>query len=101
MTEISRLVNKWRREPSIGGNITSWKEIPYRKPNLAPLPDGLHPSIVHVLIKDGIQTLFKHQAQAWNEIHAGNHVGIVTGTASGKTLCYNLPIIDHLTRISC
>ncbi len=100
MTNISRLVNKWRREPSIGGNITSWKEIPYRKPTLAPLPDGLHPSIVHVLIKHGIQTLFMHQAQAWNEIQAGKHVGIVTGTASGKTLCYNLPIIDHLFRNS-
>jgi DEAD/DEAH box helicase domain-containing protein len=85
-------------EPSIGGNITSWRTIPFRKAKLAPLPDKLHPALIQALNIYGIHSLFAHQSQAWNNIQAGHNTGIVTGTASGKTLCYNLPVIDHLLR---
>ena len=98
MTDISRLINSWRSEPSIGGNITAWRTIPFRKAKLVPLPDELHPALVQALNDSGIQTLFTHQAQAWKQIQAGFNTGIVTGTASGKTLCYNLPVLDHLFR---
>lgn len=96
MNDVSRLVNIWRSEPSIGGNVTAWRNIPSRSAEFVPLPERLHPSLVRALNSDGIDKLFTHQAEAWEQIQAGKNVGIVTGTASGKTLSYNLPVINHL-----
>ncbi|MDE3090749.1 MAG: DEAD/DEAH box helicase, partial [Chloroflexota bacterium] len=46
----------------------------------------------------GIPALYAHQATAWQQTRAGKHIVVVTGTASGKTLCYNLPVLDRLLR---
>ena len=46
----------------------------------------------------GIEALYAHQATAWEQARAGRHLVVVTGTASGKTLCYNLPVLDCLLR---
>jgi DEAD/DEAH box helicase domain-containing protein len=50
------------------------------------------------LAKRGIERLYTHQADAFEQIQAGKHVVIVTPTASGKTLCYNLPVLNLLLR---
>jgi DEAD/DEAH box helicase domain-containing protein len=66
-----------------------------REPTLAPLPDDLHPALLDGLRGAGIEALFSHQAQAL-EAAATGPVVVTTGTASGKSLCFNLPTLDVL-----
>lgn len=63
-----------------------------------PFPDNVHPALRNALLTQGVSTLYTHQAQAWQHVDAGQHPVVVTGTASGKTLCYNLPVLNRLLR---
>ncbi len=69
-----------------------------RAARTAPLPDGLHPKLAAALAAQGIGELYEHQARAWDAARAGRHVMVTTGTASGKTLAFNLPVLDALAR---
>ncbi|MBV8480887.1 MAG: DEAD/DEAH box helicase, partial [Actinobacteria bacterium] len=69
---------------------------PARAPRTAPLPDELHPTVHEALEKRGIDELYVHQAETWSAVRAGEHVIVTTGTASGKTLAFNLPVLDAL-----
>jgi len=69
---------------------------PPREPRTAPLPDDLHPKLRAALARQGVERLYAHQAEAWTTARAGGHVMITTGTASGKTLAFNLPVLDAL-----
>jgi DEAD/DEAH box helicase domain-containing protein len=69
---------------------------PARPPRTEPLPAELHPKVVAALAKQGIGELYEHQARAWEAVRAGAHVMVTTGTASGKTLAFNLPVLDAL-----
>ena len=62
----------------------------------ADVPGGLHRAVRATLDGDGITQLYSHQAEAIGKIRAGQNVVIVTGTASGKTLCYNIPIVESV-----
>lgn len=64
----------------------------------APLPDGLDPRLVNALAATGVTGLWSHQAEAIALAREGHHVGVVTGTASGKTLAYAIPMLDTLLR---
>ena len=77
-------------------NITTWKTIPAKEAHFVPFPKLIPEKIVRVLQNQGISSLFSHQASAYEQIRAGKNVVIVTPTASGKTLTYNLPIITSL-----
>jgi len=67
-----------------------------RTAQFAELPGGLHPAVRQTLKAYGIDRLYAHQADAIARIRAGANVVIVTGTASGKTLCYNIPIVESV-----
>jgi len=69
---------------------------PARAPRLVPFPDELHPALRDALAAQGIEQLYEHQAQAYAAVRAGRHVIVTTGTASGKTLAFNLPVLDAL-----
>jgi DEAD/DEAH box helicase domain-containing protein len=77
-------------------NITTWKTIPAQEAKSVAFPDLIPDKIVKVLQQEGISSLFSHQANAYEQISAGKNVVIVTPTASGKTLTYNLPILTSL-----
>jgi DEAD/DEAH box helicase domain-containing protein len=66
-----------------------------REPVLEPLPDDLHPTLVKGLRGAGIASLYAHQAEAWDAAAVGPFV-VTTGTASGKSLCFNLTTLDVL-----
>ena len=68
-----------------------------RAARTAPLPESLHRDLRAALARQGIDTLYAHQAEAWAAARAGGHVIVTTGTASGKTLAFNLPVLDALT----
>jgi DEAD/DEAH box helicase domain-containing protein len=60
------------------------------------LPPDLRPDLVTALAGRGIQRLYSHQADAYRAVRQGRHLVVVTPTASGKTLCYNLPVLQRL-----
>ena len=69
-----------------------------REATTAPLPAELDPRVVAALERQGITSLFEHQAEAWAAAARGEHVAVTTGTASGKTLAFNLPVLDAIAR---
>ncbi|HZE28738.1 MAG TPA: DEAD/DEAH box helicase, partial [Gaiellaceae bacterium] len=69
-----------------------------RDARLAPLPEGLHPNVREALAAQGVDALYAHQAEAWEAAARGEHFVVTTGTASGKTLAFNLPVLDALAR---
>lgn len=79
-------------------SIATIKHIPAREGRYLDYPGGAHPDLVRVLRDKGYQRLYIHQAQAWDQVQAGRNIVVVTPTASGKTLCYNLPVLDSMLR---
>src|SRR3981189_2880003 len=78
------------------GEITLDHVIPAAAANFSPLPSDLRPELVAALARRGIERLYSHQAEAYDAIRGGRHLVVVTPTASGKTLCYNLPVLQRL-----
>ncbi len=95
---LADLLSAWRSDPIVRSNIVEWRTLPARPAQFVPFPDELHPALAEWLATRGIAALYSHQATAWLRVQAGKHVVVVTGTASGKTLCYNLPVLDRLLR---
>jgi DEAD/DEAH box helicase domain-containing protein len=71
---------------------------PAREAKLTPLPDDLHPRVCDALAAQGIGELYTHQRAVWDAAARGEHVVVTTGTASGKTLAFNLPVLDAIAR---
>jgi DEAD/DEAH box helicase domain-containing protein len=71
---------------------------PARDARTEPLPDDLHPRVSESLAAQGITRLFTHQAEAWEAAQRGENVVVTTGTASGKSLAFNLPVLDAIAR---
>jgi DEAD/DEAH box helicase domain-containing protein len=78
------------------GDVTLDHVIPAAEARFAPLPDDLHPELAVALAARGIERLYSHQADAYRAVRGGRHLVVVTPTASGKTLCYNLPVLQRL-----
>ena len=98
--DLTTYLNSWKSDPSIGPNISSWQIIPERSPLFEGFPDNLDPKLKQHLNKLGIEALYYHQYQAWMNILNGSNIALVTGTASGKTLAYNLPVLQELLKNS-
>jgi DEAD/DEAH box helicase domain-containing protein len=81
-----------------GEELAYLSEEPAREARTAPFPDELHPKLRAALEARGVHELYEHQAEAWAAAARGEHVAVVTGTASGKSLAFNLPVLDALTR---
>jgi DEAD/DEAH box helicase domain-containing protein len=79
-----------------GEELAHTEVIPAREPRTAPIPDGVHPKVREALAARGIEQLYGHQLDAWEAAARGGHVMVTTGTASGKTLAFNLPVLDAL-----
>jgi DEAD/DEAH box helicase domain-containing protein len=71
---------------------------PAREAQLAPMPDDLHAHVRAALAALGVTELYTHQRDAWDAAQRGEHFVVTTGTASGKTLAFNLPVLDALAR---
>jgi DEAD/DEAH box helicase domain-containing protein len=95
---VDHLLKKWQSDSTISANIVNWQKIPAQEPVWYPLPGELSPALTNALQYNGIPGLYSHQKEAWSEIQNGLNVVISTGTASGKTLCYNLPILDGMLK---
>ena len=76
------------------GQVAHVEALPQRPAVHTDVPGGLHRAVAAALRAEGIERLYAHQAEAIAHVRAGRHVVIVTGTASGKTLCYNIPVVE-------
>jgi DEAD/DEAH box helicase domain-containing protein len=74
------------------------RRIEAKEARFAPWPDGIHPRLVETLARRGIARPYTHQSQAISAALGGRNVVVVTPTASGKTLCYNVPILDTILK---
>src|SRR5438874_59358 len=81
---------------STGPCITATRHFPARDAVYAPFPATMDPRIVEALRGRGIGPRVSDQARVWELVERGRHVVVVTPTASGKTFCYNLPVLQAL-----
>jgi DEAD/DEAH box helicase domain-containing protein len=95
---LERALDELRTDAAISANITHWEVLPPRLARHAPFPAQLDPRLRQALVQRGIEQLYTHQVAAIDHVRAGRNVVVVTPTASGKTLCYNLPVLDRLLR---
>jgi DEAD/DEAH box helicase domain-containing protein len=86
------------KSPDFAPDIVVDRLFPAQSGSFAPFPEGLEPRIVQGLEKRGISSIYSHQAEVLEYVKAGRHTVVVTPTASGKTLCYNLPVLDALLK---
>ncbi|MEO9255022.1 MAG: DEAD/DEAH box helicase, partial [Tepidiformaceae bacterium] len=77
---------------------TTVRRIDERQARYADWPEGLDPRLTTALRKRGVEQPYTHQAQAIEHAIAGRNCVVVTPTASGKTLCYNVPVIDSILK---
>jgi DEAD/DEAH box helicase domain-containing protein len=91
-TPIDRLVERLKRR--YADRITGELTIPPRAARHAPFPDELDPALREAFARRGLTQLYSHQREAWDRVRDGQDIVVVTPTASGKTLCYNLPVLD-------
>src|SRR5215475_1836014 len=79
-----------------GPLITATRHFEAKPAVFAPFPSSLDPRLVEALRSRGVQQLYSHQARAFETVAKGENLVVVTPTASGKTLCYNLPVLQAL-----
>lgn len=95
---LSEFVRTLRDDPRFMENVTEWRVLPAREARYASFPEELDARIVQVLQGRGIERLYTHQRQALDCALAGRDFVVVTPTASGKTLCYNLPVLNAILK---
>ncbi len=93
---LDRLLDRWRADPETGPHFAAWVSLPPRPADLRPLPADVPPPLVEMLRALGLERLYSHQVEAWEAARAGENLVLATGTASGKTLAYNLPVLSAL-----
>jgi DEAD/DEAH box helicase domain-containing protein len=92
---LEEVKQKFSYTPPLGG-VTALKHFPAREAQVVPFPATLRPELATALRLRGFENLYTHQAASFDVAAQGKNLVVVTPTASGKTLCYNLPILNTL-----
>jgi DEAD/DEAH box helicase domain-containing protein len=95
---IEQYLDYIKNDRSIIENITSWKILPEKSASYSNFPSATDSRLINALAQKGIKKLFTHQAESWSRVNEGKHIVVVTPTASGKTLCYNLPVLEEILK---
>ncbi len=98
MNDLNELLQQWKDDPAFMSNVSRWEIVPPAEGSYADFPQQLDPRLKEALANRGIDKLYCHQARAVNAALNNNSVVVVTPTASGKTLCYNLPVVSSLIK---
>jgi len=96
MLGFMRALPDFLRELKKSDSVSGYHHIAAREPQLVDFPNGLDGRLRYALQYRGIQNLYSHQAEAFEFARSGKNVVVVTPTASGKTLCYNLPVLQAI-----
>ncbi len=94
LTEVHRVIGELAPNDQTNEIITAIHRIPAREAQWEPIPGWIRPELAEAYRARGIERLYSHQAHAAERVHRGENVVVVTPTASGKTLCYNLPVLN-------
>jgi DEAD/DEAH box helicase domain-containing protein len=95
---VETVLEQWRSRKDFPRRFTAEKIFPARPGDYRPYPEWVPEKLVQVLTDRGIERLYSHQREAVDHVGEGRNVVVVTPTASGKTLCYNLPVLASLLR---
>src|SRR5256712_10353119 len=95
---LEQILERLARDDEFQRTVTRWERLPAKPASYAEFPSWLDGRIVATLRRRGIEALYSHQAEALETAHAGKHTVVVTPTASGKTLCYDLPAMDAIAK---
>jgi DEAD/DEAH box helicase domain-containing protein len=93
---LSEWLARVESNPRFMENVTAVRHIEAQDAVFAPYPDWVDPRLRSVLAARGVHSLYSHQAKAVDLVRQGRDVVLVTPTASGKTLCYNLPVLQKI-----
>ena len=93
---LPQILDSLHKNTQFCQNLTKWETIPEKPARFAPFPEGLQPKLISSIQDRGINQLYTHQSSAIEATLNDENVCIVTPTASGKTLCYNLPVLNRL-----
>lgn len=94
---LEQLIDYLRGQPEFGKQITHWEEIPPQTARYANFPGAIDDRLRSALKTRGIEKLYSHQAETFTRISRGENVVLITPTASGKTLAYNLPVLNTVS----
>jgi len=95
---VEQLVDSLKRDNLFMEKVTRWETLPARPAQYAPFPEAFDDRLRAALARHGVHQLYTHQAQSYRAIQDGQDVVVVTPTASGKTLCYNLPVLTQILK---
>jgi DEAD/DEAH box helicase domain-containing protein len=93
---VREILQDLKKRPGYAGQLVHERFIPPRKARYADLRPALPAALQQALAAQGIRRLYSHQVAAIDRVRGRQHVVVVTATASGKTLCYNLPVLESL-----
>ena len=93
---LEALLDQIERDSQLARRITHWRHLPARPPHYAHYPSNIDRRLTDALRQRGIGRPYTHQAAAVEAALCGENVVVVTPTASGKTLCYNLPVLNTM-----
>jgi DEAD/DEAH box helicase domain-containing protein len=97
-TGVDSVVQKWLSQRGVVECLAADRTLAAQGPSYAPIPAGLDPRLVQGLTRRGISRLYDHQARAIEAALSGRHVVIATPTASGKSLCLHLPVLNAISQ---
>lgn len=95
---VEKILHEIEKYHRINANFTDWEHLSAKEAIYEDFPDWIDGKLMSVLIEKDIERIYSHQASALNAIKNGKNVIIVTPTASGKTLCYNIPVLDAILK---
>jgi DEAD/DEAH box helicase domain-containing protein len=93
---LSSALTELRMNPGFVKQVMAWEQIPARTARTAAFPPGVDPRVIQALEGRGIEQLYDHQREAIDATFDGENVVVSTSTASGKSICYMVPVLNRL-----
>lgn len=95
---LEQIIDFLRSDRAMSDAISKWQIFPPRRARYAEFPEGIDERLATTLRARGIGRLYTHQRVAIDAVREGRDIVVVTPTASGKTLCYNVPVLDAILK---
>ena len=95
---LDQLLDQLRDDPGFMENVTNWQTLPSKEAQYAPWPRCVDPRIIEALNRRGLRQLYTHQVSCVEAADKKEDVVVVTPTASGKTMCYNIPVLSAILK---